>query len=230
MGNTLIVGGTTGIGAAVAFEMGLFDPIETLFLPPEERFDVANPIMMHQWILLQQRQFGPLDQVVYSAGVNFPAMLGTVPDSRIRHTFRVNVEGFINLLDILAVFQPKHPTSIVAIISNAADTPMRGSIAYCASKAALAMAVRCAAREMAPAWRVNGIAPGTVADTPMTDRLDEEIPLLRGWTAEAASEYELSMVPMGRRATVKEVADATLYALTGPEFMTGAILSITGGK
>lgn len=57
----------------------------------------------------------------------------------------------------------------VAISSNSAHIARRQSIAYCASKAALSMAIRCAAREIAGEGRlVYGYEPGLLSGTPMT--------------------------------------------------------------
>jgi NAD(P)-dependent dehydrogenase (short-subunit alcohol dehydrogenase family) len=64
----------------------------------------------------------------------------------------------------------------------------------------------------------------------MTDRLDDEIPAMRGWTTDEALSYERSLIPMERRCTKAEVAQLVLSVLDGPEYLTGAIIPITGGK
>jgi NAD(P)-dependent dehydrogenase (short-subunit alcohol dehydrogenase family) len=61
------------------------------------------------------------------------------------------------------------PKQFVAISSNSAQIARRQSIPYCASKAALSMALRCAARELAgEGMLVYGYEPGLLAGTPMT--------------------------------------------------------------
>ena len=107
---------------------------------------------------------------------------------------------------------------------------MRGSVAYCASKAALNAAVRVMARELAPLHRINAVAPGMVEDTPMTDYIDRNLPEFRGWALEYVAEYERQNTPSGRRATKSEVAETIVWVLFGPEQMTGAILDINGGR
>lgn len=198
-------------------------------VPTEEEVNFSNPIEIHDFFHSTTTIY---DRIVYSAGVNEPGMLGSFAYSNVSKTFAVNVSGFINMLNALKMVECFEPVrrSIVAVVSDAATVPMRGSIAYCSSKAALAMAIRCAAREMAPWWRVNGVAPGIVADTPMTDRLDEAIPAMRGWTPDEARSYEESLIPMRRRCTKAEVAQLILSVLDGPEYLTGAIIPITGGK
>jgi len=142
--------------------------------------------------------------------------------------FDVNVFGFFNVLNQLLARQ--EGGNVLALVSDSSHTPMRGSMAYCTSKAALHQAVRVAARELSPEWRVNGVSPSIVAGTRMTKFVDETVPGFRGWDPEKAAEYEKSMVPIGRRATKLEVARVMLDVLMGPAFMTGSIVEMTGGK
>jgi pteridine reductase len=93
--------------------------------------------------------------------------------------------------------------------------PWRGFAAYCASKAALARATECLALELAPAVRVNGVAPGTVL-----------------WPARypAARRRELSArIPLGRAGTPGDVAEAVRFLAEAP-YVTGAILPVDGGR
>jgi NAD(P)-dependent dehydrogenase (short-subunit alcohol dehydrogenase family) len=223
---TWIIGGTSGIGAAVADRIRYSGNGPQTLLLTDENVDVTEPFALMRYI----GRHKPIHEVVFCAGVNHPEMIGDGLTHKARITFDVNVVGFLNVLDQLRSEQGHQPTSIVAVTSDAARIAMRGSIAYCASKAALSHAIRCAARELAPTWRVNGVAPGIIADTPMTAAIDRRIPSLRGWTPEYAAEYEKSMIPMRRRGRPDEVARVIVDALRGPEYMTGTIVEITGGK
>jgi NAD(P)-dependent dehydrogenase (short-subunit alcohol dehydrogenase family) len=189
--------------------------------------DVRHPAIVEAYV----KTHGPFDDVVYAAGVNHlgsTSFLGALDYTDAFETFAVNVLGFITVLD--ALVQHQDQGNVVAVISDAAWTPMRGSIAYCASKAALVQAVRVAARELAPEWRVNGICPTVVDDTPMTDYTDSIVPQIRGWSPDQALAYERAMIPMNRRVFKSEVAELVLSVLWGPEMLTGAIIPITGGK
>lgn len=221
MSRTLILGGGSGIGRAI--QQALY-PTSSTHTPTQEMIDVTEPSSIAKCLHDQ----GRFDHVVFSVGIQTIEKLGDVHHAS--SIVETNLVGFINVVNELAYTQPLYPTSIVAIVSDASRVAMRGSIAYCASKAGLAHAVRCAAREMAPAWRVNGVSPGVVDDTPMTNYIDAAVPKIRGWTTEQTREYERSMIPMGRRATKEEVADLVLSVLYGPEYLTGAIIEMTGGK
>jgi len=173
---------------------------------------------------------GPFDAVLYCAGVNFLEWTQDIKEEHLMRTFDVNVMGFIRVLRELARTQLSHHTSIVAISSDADRTPMRTSMAYCASKAALSMAVRVAAREHAPYWRVNAIAPAAIEGTEMSKYVDARVPELRGWTRESAADYESANAPLGRRIAMGDVASLALDIIAGPESLNGSIVTLTGGK
>lgn len=63
----------------------------------------------------------------------------------------------------------------VAISSNSARLPRTRSAAYCASKAALSMALRVRAREVSGAPVIYGYEPGLLRGTPMTRKASEAI-------------------------------------------------------
>lgn len=222
-----IIGGTSGIGQAVSMECaGKGHDVSSSGI----KYDVKDPGKLGSF----WEQFGPFDAVVYSAGVNQLGWIEELDDKTVLDIYDTNVVGFMRLLQLIkkknAGAVIGHCQSIVAISSDAAERPMRTSIAYCASKAALNMAVRVAAREMAPLVRVNAIAPGVTENTIMTAYVDAVVPAIRGWRGESAAEYERSQIPMGRRAEPAEVARVTYDVLTGPEYLTGSVITVNGGR
>lgn len=238
----LIVGGTSraGVGAA-CYDWLLnderFSEVVWHVTTPKE-LDVSRSSDIHTYLMnvdlgdysLKPNEFDGYDYVLYAAGLN---ELRYAEDESIDHLseiFAVNVFGFISLLGQLRAMFPGRPFSAVAIVSDAMRTPMRGSVAYCASKAALAMAVRTLAREFAPSSRVNGVAPGVVEGTTMSNYIDETVPGFRGWSKDQARKYEQSGQPFKRRVGVSEVAEVVANVLYGPDYMSGSIVEITGAK
>jgi NAD(P)-dependent dehydrogenase (short-subunit alcohol dehydrogenase family) len=217
---TWVIGGTSGIGAAVAGmisgSVATGKEVSVCYLDKMEGFYAEH---------------GGFDNVVYSAGVNYLMRLDDFRPNTAGYVYDVNTLGFMRLLSIVANASYSSPCrSIVAISSDAAVRPMRTSIAYCASKAALDMAVRVGARELAPAVRVNAVSPGMVEGTKMTEYIDQTVPKVRAWTPEEARAYEQSQIPMRRRATTNEVAHMVAAVLFGPEYLTGAIIPVNGGR
>jgi NAD(P)-dependent dehydrogenase (short-subunit alcohol dehydrogenase family) len=86
--------------------------------------------------------------------------------------FDANVTTPMSLLSTWLECDPPKGGHYVVISSNSAHIPRSQSMAYCATKAALSMAVRCAARDLQKAdfdLTVYGWEPGLVKGTPMSD-------------------------------------------------------------
>jgi NAD(P)-dependent dehydrogenase (short-subunit alcohol dehydrogenase family) len=128
--------------------------------------------------------------IVCTVGMNMPRPEGP-HDMRdwYRWHFETNVVGPMRLLDAwtTAMADPDYlphvpPTDYchyVAISSNSARIPRTNSSAYCASKAALSMALRVAAREGKGGnggYIVYGYEPGLLTGTPMTSDVEERLP------------------------------------------------------
>lgn len=232
---TLIIGGhTNGIGDAFAqhWDMectspnGSRDPFaDKAYKPTREELDVRDQAAIVRYF----EQHGPFDEIVYSAGISQLKWLRDLTWRDLDRVYDINVAGAILVAAAHADAFPEHAVRYAVVVSDAAHTPMRGSIAYTTSKAALEMAVRNMGRELAPLWTVVGVSPGVVDGTEMTRELAETIPEFRGWTADQAREYE-GVPPIGRRVTKHEVAETLWFALTGPQALNGSIITINGGK
>jgi pteridine reductase len=88
--------------------------------------------------------------------------------------------------------------------------------AYTMTKAALAALTKALALELAPAIRVNAVAPGTV--------------LPPGSVSEEQRHALEAKIPQGRFGTPADVVDVVKFLLTGPRFMTGQVVAVDGGR
>lgn len=232
MTSTLILGTATGsIGDSLVVSFldpftGSPGPGNELHTPTQEQLDLTKESNIRSYV----RDYGPFDEMVFTAGVSELKWIKDTRSIDLQRVFQINFEGAVLLAARHAELYPRHKVRYVVLISDAADTPMRGSLAYCASKAALEMAVRCMARELHPTFTVVGVSPGVVEDTGMTNALAEEIPAFRGWTPEQARAYEDKGSVLGRRVTKAEVERTILWALQGPEALNGSIITLNGGK
>jgi NAD(P)-dependent dehydrogenase (short-subunit alcohol dehydrogenase family) len=112
--------------------------------------------------------------VVCTAGMNEPDRYADPGDWLAQH-MAVNAVGPLRLLEAFAEWAPRQaydaPRHYVAISSNSAFLPRTGSMAYCASKAALSQGLRVKGREAVGGdngWICYGYEPGLLAGTPMT--------------------------------------------------------------
>jgi len=131
---------------------------------------------------------------------------------------------YIHSVNLKAVFfccqsaaRMMQPTGrIVNIRSLGGIRPWADHAHYCASKAGVIMLTKALAKALAPNITVNSVAPGVI---PFSDK-------------EAADPRVASMIrrtPMGRAGHADEIAEAVLFFLTAPDFITGQVMAVDGG-
>jgi 3-oxoacyl-[acyl-carrier protein] reductase/pteridine reductase len=131
---------------------------------------------------------------------------------------------YIHSVNLKAVFfccqsaaRMMQPTGrIVNISSLGGIRPWADHAHYCASKAGVIMLTKALAKALAPNITVNSVAPGVI---PFSDK-------------EAADPRVASMIrrtPMGRAGHADEIAEAVLFFLTAPDFITGQVMAVDGG-
>lgn len=216
---TWVVGGTSGIGEAVAEQL---EGAHEVWISGHD-VDVRRDDSVEDFA----RTRGPFHGLVYSAGVNELQWAQLVKPARLLDLYDINVVGLLRVIQAVPSLM-----RVVVVGSDAARRPMRTSVAYCASKAALEMAVKVIARERAnETFRINLVAPGMTDDTGMTRKIDQRVPEVRGWTEEEALDYERSQIPMQRRARPEEIAEVicSIFNLDTP-YLNGSTIEVNGGR
>jgi len=104
---------------------------------------------------------------------------------------------------------------IINILDWRALRPGKDHFPYTISKAALAALTKSSALALAPNISVNGIAFGAILP-PSDDGGNEE--------------SIINPVPLERWAELKEVEELFIFLLTGPEYITGEIIHLDGGR
>lgn len=217
-----VVGGTSGIGAAVVERLEAQHEGLDVFTTGKD-VDVQDA----REIDLFAKESGPFDGIVYSAGINMLDWVEDLSTINMNMIYDVNVTGLVRVIRSCPETQ-----RIVVVGSDAAHRPMRTSLAYCASKAALEMAVKVIAREHASdGFAINIVAPGMTDDTEMTRYIDARVPEVRDWSPEHARLYESSQIPMGRRAQPHEIAEVIVNTMfTNTSYLNGAVIEVNGGR
>jgi NAD(P)-dependent dehydrogenase (short-subunit alcohol dehydrogenase family) len=219
---TWVIGGTSGIGAAAASVLLAKVAPNAVFVTGEE-VDVRAPRQLREYATAK----GPFDGLIYSAGISKLDWTENIYSVDMQNMFEVNVTGLVNALQACPSAR-----RVVVVGSDAAWRPMRTSLAYCASKAALHAAVACIARERASdEFSINIVAPGMTDDTGMQKYIDEIVPIIRNWPEGKAREYERSQIPMGRRAKPWEVGEVIANVMCmETNYLNGAVIPVNGGR
>jgi 3-oxoacyl-[acyl-carrier protein] reductase len=164
-------------------------------------------------------ELGGIDDLVNSAGwtrrVQPHSELEALTDDVWDRVWAVNVKGaFYCARAAVPHMLKRGGGAVVNVTSVAAFSGMGSSMAYAASKAALTTLTLSMARALAPAVRVNAVAPGMVATG------------FGGFT-EADWGPVAKTTPAGRLATDEETADAVVYLATA-RALTGQTIVVDG--
>lgn len=200
--------------AADTFPANSVFPIAGKADDPEHRADVYRTVI---------EQFGHLDILVNNAGINpsYGALADLDLDAA-RKILEVNVLGTLAWVQAAL----RHQTlgfvdrggSIINVSSVTGETPSPGIGMYGVSKAAVSHLTRSLAVELAPAIRVNAVAPAVVK-TRFAAALYESNEQV------VAAEY-----PLGRLGVPEDVAHAVAF-LASPDasWITGQVIRLDGG-
>jgi ketoreductase RED2 len=165
-------------------------------------------------------RWGRLDLVVNAAGVSRVVPLDDLDgadDELWQSCLDVNVMGIWHVARAAApALRKSDNPSITNVTSVAGIRPSGSSIPYAVSKASANHLTRLLASALAPAIRVNAVAPGFI-ETPLTDSMPAEF--RKGYEETAA---------LGRIGHPDDIADACLF-LARSTYTTGEIVVVDGG-
>ncbi len=175
--------------------------------------DLANPAEAAELVDRAEQAIGEIDLLVNNAAIFGPieALDASIEDWQLH--LNVNLTAPFLIAQQFARSREGKPGSIVNLLDWRAMRPGADHFPYTISKAALAALTRSLAVSFAPGIRVNGLALGAI------------LPPSDGGTGDP-----LEGVPSGRWGTIDEAIDALLFLLVGPEYVTGEILHVDGGR
>ena len=189
--------------------------------------DVLDDAAIARLIDRTAERHGRLDIVHSHAGIQVEGTLEEVRPGGMDASWNLNVRSHFTLArHAMPHMKRQGGGSIIITSSNSGVLYDRGMIAYATSKhAAVAMARQMALDYARFNVRVNALCPGWV-DTAFNE------PFMRQMGGRDALErYVAEQIPMGRWASVDEIAEAILFlASARSSFMTGQALVIDGGE
>ena len=168
--------------------------------------------------------------LVNAAGMLFVRPIFEVSLEEWRRIWAVNVDSMFFLCQGIGPTMPSGG-AIVNLSSSSAKAAGTIEVApYSITKTAALGITRSFAYALAGRnVRVNAICPGIV-DTPMQDKVLDQIAPLRGMTREQLAEARLKTVPLGRTSSPDECAGVIWFLLSeAAGYMTGQAVNYTGG-
>jgi NAD(P)-dependent dehydrogenase (short-subunit alcohol dehydrogenase family) len=243
--NTLITGGDSGIGRAVAVLFAREGANVALSYLPEEQTDadetrhavarqgvkcllapgdLTDPGFCSELVETTVAEFGGIDILVSNAAYQARTeSLEKLSDEDIERTFSTNVYAYMRLARACL----PHMKRGAVILATSSETGILGSAKlpdYSATKGAINAFTKTLAQQvLARGIRVNAVAPGPVW-TPLNPS-DPGLP-----PAKVAEFGKQS--PMGRPAQPEELAPAYVFLASNADssYITGTVLQVMGGE
>ncbi|WP_042431794.1 3-oxoacyl-ACP reductase FabG [Streptacidiphilus anmyonensis] len=234
----LVSGGSRGIGRAVVLRLAR-DGYQVAFChqrPSEavrslekeaaelgavvvgSQVDVADADQVRAWVQRTERELGPIDVVVNSAGIVRDTPLVMMKDQDWHDVVDVNLTGTFNVSRAVVFGMMKRKSGCVVNISSVAGVHGNASQTnYSATKAGIIGFTKALSKETGRyGIRANAVAPGFI-ETDMVAGLSESF-----------REKGRESTSLRRFGRPEEVADAVAYLVTA-EYVTGTVLEVDGG-
>jgi len=157
---------------------------------------------------------GPLTLLVNNASLFQDDSAGSLTPASWDAHMAANLRAPVLLAQAFAAQAPEG-SLIVNILDQRVWRPTPQYFSYAVSKGALWHATRMLAQALAPRIRVNGVGPGPT------------LPSIHQQPGEF--EAEARRVPLQRRATPEEIADALAYLVDAPS-VTGQMIAVDAGQ
>jgi len=170
-------------------------------------------------------ELGGIDILVNNAGrtrfipfQSMPESLNEITDEDWRAIFGLNVIGTFCATRACTPHMLKRGDGLIVNVSSVAGhTGAGSSIPYAVSKGAMTTLTKSLAKALAPAIRVNAVAPGIVTTRWVAGREDHV-------------ERYAKDTPMQRAATPEDVARVIVSFATHGTFLTGEVTVVDGGR
>ncbi len=176
------------------------------------RADLAELAQVRQLLARSAEALGEVELLVNSAAIFEPGGPDELDGPSWERHQHINLRAPVFLTHELAA---RRGSAVVNLLDWRALRPGPDHFAYTVAKSGLAAATRAMAQAFAPGMRVNGLALGAILPPPSAEEKEPE---------------PIRHVPMDRWGKVEEVVQALLFLLGGPEYITGEILHLDGGR
>jgi 2-hydroxycyclohexanecarboxyl-CoA dehydrogenase len=219
-----VTGAAGGIGGAVAGALEARGHVVARNHLPGESVpgysalaDVSDAAAVGRAIERAEADLGEIDVLVNCAGFVQEIELHEITDADWRRMLAVHLGGTYHTCRLLGPRMRDRGRG--AIVNLSSELALAGSDVmahYCAAKGAIIGLTKALAKELAPAVRVNSVAPGPT-DTPLLTDL---------WRA---PDY-LATLPLRRLSTATEIAAAVAFLASDEgSFFTGQVVSPNSG-
>ena len=237
----IVTGGSLGIGAAIARELGRQGANVALNYRRHDteakqvvadieamgrkglaiKADVASFKDAQRMVDEVCEKFGGLDILVNNAGINRDAVSWKMTEEQWDEVIDTNLKGYFNYIRAaVGIFKEQKSGKIVNITSINGLRGKFGQTNYSASKAGIIGLTKALAREMGRASvNVNAVAPGLIETDMMKDAPQKVL------------DAALAEIVLGRLGQPEEVASVVAFLCSdAARHITGEVIRVDGGQ
>lgn len=184
--------------------------------------DVTDEDAVAEALAETERQLGPVDILVTSAGITGPNQtVETYPVDSWRQVIEVDLTGvFLCCRAALPAMRARNYGRIVNIASVAGKEGNPNAGAYSAAKAGVIALTKSLGKELADTdVRINCVTPAAIRTDIFAQMTEQHI------------DYMLSKIPLNRFGLIEEVAAMVAWLASAEcSFSTGAVFDLSGGR
>lgn len=184
--------------------------------------DLRDSAGLEQLVAASVAHFGRLDALVNNASSFFPTPVGGIDTAAWDDLIGSNLKGPLFLSQAAAPHLARTQGCIVNITDIHAERPLKGYPLYCAAKAGLLGLTRALALELAPAVRVNAVAPGAI-----------EWPISNNGATDFPPEEQQAIIAhtlLKRIGAPADIARTVKFLVFDAPYITGQVINVDGGR
>jgi 3-oxoacyl-[acyl-carrier protein] reductase len=187
-----------------------------------ERVDVSDAATVQEAMGRIGDDWAPT-HLVNNAGIIGRRMsLVDIDPAEVDRVFGINVRSAFIVTQAFLRARADHPEAAIVNLSSiaAGNGGAAGNAVYAASKGALQSLTFAMARELAPAIRVNALAPGIIDTDIQKDVFADR----------AEMDARAATIPLHRLGEAADVAEAAAWLLFRAAYTTGEVVTVSGGR
>ncbi|HEY0905997.1 MAG TPA: pteridine reductase [Methylophilus sp.] len=163
--------------------------------------------------------FGRLDALVNNASTYYATPLGQISQAQWEDLTGSNLKAPLFLSQAASQALQHSQGCIINITDMHIERPKKNYIVYSLAKAGLVTLTKSLARELAPAIRVNAVAPGPVLWPDDNQEFDA-----------AYRQQVIAQTLLQRTGSPNDIAQAVKFLIYDAPFITGHVLAVDGGR
>jgi NAD(P)-dependent dehydrogenase (short-subunit alcohol dehydrogenase family) len=184
--------------------------------------DVTSPEQVRQMVDQVRKEFGRIDILINSAGVNIRGPIDQITYDDFRQVQKTNVDGtWLCCQAVVPVMKQAGGGRIINLSSTLGLVGLENRTAYASSKGAIVQLTRTLGLELAPHGILcNAICPGPFL-TPMNQPIAND---------EQTKRFIIGAVALGRWGQMHEIQGAAIFlASDAASYVTGSLICVDGG-